>query len=202
MTVNYLEHLVGLSAWKRNHKNGKQVGGKTLNFNREFLFGLTIQWDYLRIFFWLTAEGHFKTDIVGAIVEPSFVIICVTVSSRALLVNQVHVFGVDDRPTAALFWGNWWCWAAEVKTRVLALWLALTVRWRVVPFLAWGQALNGLSVLDHSQITDVVFVGGTRVQRNSARSCCAWTLLFKKIVKGLEPLISKTYLNAGDDFGG
>lgn len=80
------------------------------------------------------AESDLETDTVGAVVEPSLVVVRVSVSSRASAMDKLNVFGTYDGSRSALFRPNRWGWAAQINSGMIQL-VATKSEWvREVPF--------------------------------------------------------------------
>jgi hypothetical protein len=98
-----------------------------------------------------------EAGIIRAGMKSGLIIVCVAVGRGARSVDQVDVLGPLYDSLSTLLRRDWRSWTAKRESRLDLFVTSVTVwRW-VIPLLAWSQAHCSSSVLDDSQVTDVVF---------------------------------------------
>ena len=83
--------------------------------------------------------------------KTSEIVVGITVSRGAAVVNSLHVVALNDRPAAALGGLDWRGRAAHVNTGLFNLGQPKAVRWREVPLLAGRKTSYGLKICHSSQ---------------------------------------------------
>jgi len=102
--------------------------------------------------------------------KTGFVIVRVAVSGWALTMDEVYVLSTDDFANAALIGPDWWSWAAELHSRLFHLVTTMSEGGWIVPLLARSQTLDGSSILDDTEVANVILIGWTRVKGHAAVS--------------------------------
>ncbi len=79
--------------------------------------------------------------------KASEIVISITVSCRAAVMNGLDIVGLNHGAVAALGGLNGWGWAAHVDARLLNFGQTKTVGWREVPLFARREASHNLKLV-------------------------------------------------------